>query len=65
MDVDSIIAHWTGKLPEGFVRPPLLQQALPECSQRRRYRRPVSVKKNVSAVTQQPPPMVTENSSPR
>ena len=24
MDFDNIIAHWSGKFPEGFVRPPLL-----------------------------------------
>jgi hypothetical protein len=29
MDLNNIIAHWTGKLPEGFVQPPLLPTGPP------------------------------------
>ena len=45
MDLQLLIAQWSGAFPPGFVRRPLLQKALPECSQPR-CRRPVSVKKN-------------------
>ena len=45
MDLETLVRHWSGKLPEGFVRPPLPRQTLPECAQRR-CRRPVAVKKN-------------------
>ncbi len=45
MDLQLLIAQWSGALPPGFVRPPLLQKSLPECAQPR-CRRPVSVKKN-------------------
>ena len=35
MDIELLVAQWSGKLPPGFVRPPVLRQPMPTCSQRR------------------------------
>ena len=43
MDIELLVAQWSGKLPPGFVRPPVVRQPLPTCCQRR-CRRPVWVK---------------------
>ncbi len=43
MDIELLVAQWRGKLPPGFVRPPVLRQPLPTCVQRR-CKRPVWVK---------------------
>lgn len=43
MDIALIVAQWSGKLPPGFVPPPVLTQPLPRCGQRR-CTRPVWIK---------------------
>ena len=43
MDLETLVTYWTGKLPQGFFRPPLLQQTPPRCSQTR-CKRPVWIK---------------------
>ncbi|MYE11886.1 MAG: hypothetical protein F4X99_09525 [Gammaproteobacteria bacterium] len=45
MDLPTLIAQWSGKLPEGFVRPALSPEARPECVQPR-CKQPVGLKKN-------------------
>ena len=35
MDLQLLIAQWTGKLPEGFARPTILETALPVCKHKR------------------------------
>ena len=45
MDIALIVAQWSGKLPPGFVPPPVLRQPLPTCVQRR-CKRPVWIKPN-------------------
>ena len=45
MDLPTLVARWSGKLPEGFVPPAILRPAPPRCSQRR-CRQPCAIKKN-------------------
>ena len=46
MDLPTLVAQWSGKLPEGFVPPAILRQTpAPECSLKR-CRRPAAVKKD-------------------
>ena len=45
MDLQLLIAQWSGALPPGFVRPALIPEARPPCAQPR-CRHPVGVKKN-------------------
>ena len=45
MDLPTLVAQWSGKLPEGFVSPAILQTSAPECSLKR-CRRPAAVKKD-------------------
>ena len=45
MDLPTLIARWSGKLPEGFVPPAILRPAPPRCSQRR-CRQPCAIKTN-------------------
>ena len=46
MDLDTLIAQWSGKLPPGFVPHAVLSpEARPRCQQRR-CRHPVAIKKN-------------------
>ncbi|MCY3814236.1 MAG: hypothetical protein OXH15_20840 [Gammaproteobacteria bacterium] len=35
MDIALIVAQWSGRLPPGFVPPPVLDEPLPTCAQRR------------------------------
>ena len=35
MDIELLVAQWSGKLPPGFVRPPVLRRPLPRCAQTR------------------------------
>ena len=35
MNIELLVAQWSGKLPPGFVRPPVLRQPLPRCAQTR------------------------------
>ncbi len=50
MDIELLVAQWSGKLPPGFVRPPALRQPLPTCAQRR-CKRPVWVKPDGTLAT--------------
>ena len=43
MDLQLLIAQWSGALPPGFVRPPVPQRSLPRCCQTR-CKRPVWIK---------------------
>ena len=43
MDLQLLIAQWSGALPAGFVRPPVPQRSLPRCVQTR-CKRPVWIK---------------------
>ncbi|MDE0453573.1 MAG: hypothetical protein OXI90_17635 [Gammaproteobacteria bacterium] len=46
MDLPTLVAQWSGKLPEGFVPPANLRRtAAPECSLKR-CRRPAALKKD-------------------
>ena len=46
MDLSTLVAQWSGKLPEGFVPPAILRRTTaPECSLKR-CRRPAAVKKD-------------------
>ncbi len=46
MDLPTLVAQWSGKLPEGFVPPAILRRTpAPECSLKR-CRRPAAVKKD-------------------
>ncbi|MCY4498551.1 MAG: hypothetical protein OXC14_14835 [Rhodospirillaceae bacterium] len=45
MDIKSLIAQINGKLPEGFVRPTILETGLATCSQRR-CKRKVAIKRD-------------------
>ena len=45
MDLQLLIAQWTGALPPGFVRPAMSDTALPECSHRR-CRNKVAIKRD-------------------
>ena len=45
MDLQLLIARWSGQLPPAFVRPALIPEARPQCAQPR-CRHPVGVKKN-------------------
>ena len=45
MDINSLIAQINGKLPEGFVRPTILETGLATCSQRR-CKRKVAIKRD-------------------
>ena len=46
MDLDTLIAQWSGKLPPGFVPHAVLSpEARPRCQQRR-CKHPVAIKKN-------------------
>ena len=45
MDIQFLIAQINGKLPDGFVRPAILDAALPECKMKR-CRRKVAVKRD-------------------
>ena len=46
MDLPTLVAQWSGKLPEGFVPPAIVRQPpAPECSLKR-CRRPAAVKKD-------------------
>ena len=35
MDLETLIAQWSGKLPDGFVPPAKLQNGLAECAHKR------------------------------
>ena len=45
MDIKSLIAQINGKLPDGFVRPTILETGLATCSQRR-CKRKVAIKRD-------------------
>ena len=45
MDLQLLIAQWSGALPPGFVRPPLHAGTAPKCAMKR-CRRPCAIKKN-------------------
>ncbi|MDE0661778.1 MAG: hypothetical protein OXI79_19255 [Gammaproteobacteria bacterium] len=45
MDLQLLIAQWSGTLPPGFVRPPSLAGTVPTCAMKR-CRRPCAIKKN-------------------
>ena len=46
MDLPTLVAHWSGKLPEGFVPPAIVRQTpVPECSLKRCHR-PAAIKKD-------------------
>ena len=45
MDLETLIAHWSGKAPPGFVPPAVLSAKPPRCCQRR-CKRPCAVKAN-------------------
>ena len=45
MDLDTLIAQWSGKLPPGFVPPAVLREVPPRCSMKRCYK-PAAVKKD-------------------
>ena len=46
MDLPTLVAQWSGRLPEGFVPPAVLRQTpAPECSLKG-CRRPAAVKKD-------------------
>ncbi len=45
MDMQSLIAQWSGTSPPGFVRPAILDTGLATC-QHRRCKRKVAIKKN-------------------
>ena len=50
MDLQLLTAQWTGKLPEGFVRPAILDQGLATCAHRR-CKKKVAIKKNGEPAT--------------
>ncbi|MDE0053588.1 MAG: hypothetical protein OXT64_04940, partial [Gammaproteobacteria bacterium] len=45
MDIQFLVAQMSGKLPEGFVRPAVLDTALPECAHRRCHHK-VAIKRD-------------------
>ena len=45
MDIDTLIAQWSGRLPPGFVPQAVIRQEPPQCVQPR-CRRPASLKAN-------------------
>ena len=45
MDLETLIAQWSGKLPDGFVRPAILDTGLATC-QHRRCKRKVAIKRD-------------------
>ena len=45
MDLDTLIAHWSGTVPPGFLPPAVKRQQPPRCSQPR-CKRPCAVKAN-------------------
>ncbi len=45
MDLETLIAQWNGKLPDGFVRPAILGTGLATC-QHRRCKRKVAIKRD-------------------
>ena len=45
MDLETLIAQWSGTLPPGFVRPAILQTGLATC-QHRRCKRKVAIKRD-------------------
>ena len=45
MDLPTLIAQWSGKLPDGFVPPAVMRREPPQCAQPR-CRRPASLKAN-------------------
>ena len=45
MDMQLLIAQWSGTLPTGFVRPAILDTGLPRCQHRRRPRK-VTIKRD-------------------
>ncbi len=45
MDLSTLIAQWSGKLPPGFVPPAILSPKPPRCQQRR-CKRPCAIKAN-------------------
>ncbi|MCY4028273.1 MAG: hypothetical protein OXH75_18415 [Acidobacteria bacterium] len=45
MNIQFLVAQMSGKLPEGFVRPAVLDTALPECAHRR-CRNKVAIKRD-------------------
>ena len=45
MDLSTLIAHWSGKLPPGFVPPATLQTGLAECAHKR-CRNKVAIKRD-------------------
>ncbi len=47
MDLQTLVAQWSGKLPDGFVRPAILDTGLPECKHRR-CRNKVAIKRDGS-----------------
>ena len=44
MDLQLLIAQWSGKLPEGFVRPASLKTGLAQCAMKQRCRNKVAIK---------------------
>ena len=49
MDLQLLTAQWTGRLPNGFVRPAILDRGLATCCHRRC--RKVAIKKNGEPAT--------------
>ena len=45
MDLQALVAWWSGKLPDGFVPPAVMRRAPPQCVQPR-CRRPSAIKAN-------------------
>ena len=45
MDLSLLIAQWSGQLPEGFIRPAILENGLPVCKHKR-CRNKVAIKRD-------------------
>ena len=45
MDLQTLVAQWSGRLPDGFVRPAILDTGLPECKHRRCHNK-VAIKRD-------------------
>ena len=45
MDIQTLVAQWSGKLPDGFVPPAIMRRDPPQCVQPR-CRKPASLKAN-------------------
>ena len=50
MDLKTLVTHWTGKLPEGFIRPAILETGLATCCHRR-CKRKVAIKRDGTSAT--------------